>query len=70
MTNRFTAVEPGKTRWVTENEFHCAGLFMKIMAFLMPGAFKKQTLRYMQNFKAFAESGASVRDDVVKAPVA
>lgn len=45
----------GKTRWVTENEFQFKG-FMKIIAFFMPGAFKKQSYKYMEDFKKFAES--------------
>jgi len=32
------------------------------MAFLMPGAFKKQSKKYMDDFKAFAEHGTSVKD--------
>jgi hypothetical protein len=29
---------------------------MRVMVFLMPGMFKKQTLQTMLDFKAFAES--------------
>ncbi|GLU45606.1 hypothetical protein Musp01_32300 [Muricauda sp. NBRC 101325] len=52
--------EDGKTRWVSESEFQFSGLGMKLMGFLMPGAFKKQSLKYMEDFKAFAEDGISV----------
>lgn len=52
--------ENGKTRWVSESEFQFSGLGMKIMAFLMPGAFKKQSCKYLEDFKAFAENGTSV----------
>ncbi|MER3316737.1 MAG: SRPBCC family protein [Allomuricauda sp.] len=52
--------EGDKTRWVSESEFQFSGFGMKLMAFFMPGAFKKQSLKYMQDFKAFAEKGESV----------
>ena len=56
MTNRFEEAGPGRTRWIAENTFEFGSFWMKLMAMLMPGAFKKQTRKYMQNFKAFAES--------------
>ena len=37
-----------------EQEFQFKG-FMKIVAFIMQGAFKKQSLKYMTAFKTFAE---------------
>ncbi len=43
-----------KTKYVTEQEFQFKG-FMKLMATFMSGAFKKQTLKYMNAFKEFAE---------------
>ncbi|MGX1930907.1 SRPBCC family protein [Flagellimonas sp. 2504JD4-2] len=52
--------ENGKTRWISESEFQFSGIGMKIMAFLMPGAFKKQSCKYLEDFKAFAENGTSV----------
>lgn len=54
--------EDGKTRWISESEFQFSGFGMKVMAFLMPGAFKKQSMKYLQDFKAFAEKGTSVLD--------
>lgn len=52
--NYFTE-ENGQTKWVSHAEFKFSG-FMKIMAFFMgSGAFKKQTMSYMEDFKAFAE---------------
>ena len=53
--NSFTALDSGQTKWVSENEFKFSGFFMKMMAFLMPGAFKKQSMQFMEYFKAFAE---------------
>ncbi len=54
--------EDGKTRWITESDFQFSSFGMKLMGFLMPGAFKKQTLIYMQDFKKFAEQGISATD--------
>lgn len=47
------------TKWISHNEFQFKGL-MKLMAFMMPGAFKKQSLKFMQDFKKFAESQSEV----------
>ncbi|NER09125.1 hypothetical protein SAMN06265375_1011390 [Muriicola jejuensis] len=54
--NYFKPVGDHSTKWISESEFHFNGFFMKMMAFLMPGAFKKQTLKFMKDFKAFAEA--------------
>ncbi len=53
--NRFEKLSDNKTKYITENEFQFKG-FMKIMGFLMPGAFKKQSYKYLEAFKKFAES--------------
>jgi uncharacterized membrane protein len=53
--NRFEELSDTKTKYITENEFQFKG-FMKIFAFLMPGAFKKQSYKYLELFKHFAES--------------
>ena len=53
--NCFVEEDPGHTRWVMENEFKFSGL-MALMGLFMRGAIKKQTLRDMKRFKAFAES--------------
>jgi carbon monoxide dehydrogenase subunit G len=53
--NRF--VEKGeKTMYITEHEFQFKGLLMKFFGLLMPGAFKKQSMKYLLDFKRFAES--------------
>lgn len=52
--NSFIPIDDNNTRYVTEQEFQFTG-FMKLMGALMPGAFKKQTHQYMQDFKEFAE---------------
>lgn len=55
MKNFFIEAGERKTIWRTESEFRFNSFPMKIMAFFMPGAFKKQTLQTMKDFKAFAE---------------
>ena len=58
--NYFKDVDGHSTKWISEAEFQFSGFMMKAMGFLMPGAFKKQSMKYMQDFKAFAENGTSV----------
>lgn len=53
--NRFEVVDENTTRWITEQEFQFRGM-MKLMAWLMPGMFKKQSMLYLRRFKEFAES--------------
>ncbi|TQV74739.1 SRPBCC family protein [Aliikangiella marina] len=53
--NLFTEVNENTTRWKSVNEFKSDKLLMKLMMFLMPGAFKKESLKFMQSFKTFAE---------------
>lgn len=61
--NYFKEVGPNQTKWISEAEFQFSGFLMKLMAFLMPGAFKKQSLKYLKDFKAFAEKGVSVANE-------
>lgn len=51
---RFEKVDESITKYISENEFQFKG-FMKLMA-LMPGAFKKQSMKYLESFKKFAEN--------------
>lgn len=48
--NTFIETSKNETEWITISEFKCSG-FMKIMCWLMPGAFKKETLKHMNRFK-------------------
>lgn len=52
--NKFFPLSNNRTRYVNEQEFHFKG-FMKIIGFLMPGMFKKQSMKYLTAFKNFAE---------------
>lgn len=60
--NYFHPTENNTTKWVSEAEFHFKGLGMKLMSWLMPSAFKKQSMTYLKDFKNFAENGTSVLD--------
>lgn len=51
-----------KTKWIQHQEFQFKSFGMKLMSKLMGGAFKKQSMQYANNFKAFAEEGKSVLD--------
>ena len=53
--NKFEKIDENSTRWIVENEFQLNG-FMKLMAFIMPGAFKRQSSKFMERFISFAES--------------
>jgi hypothetical protein len=58
--NYFTETADNYTKWTSINEFIPLNFSMRVMLFLMPSAFKKQSLKYMQDFKNFAENGTSV----------
>ena len=56
MTSRFKEISPEKTLFEAEIEYtKFIGFVPKLMAFLMPGIFKKQTQKWLDQFKAFAE---------------
>lgn len=58
--NYFEELPDGRSKWISESEFQFASLGMKFMGWLMPGAFKKQSMKYLEDFKRFAETGTSV----------
>jgi hypothetical protein len=35
--------------------------FLKLMGLFCPGTFRKQNLKFMENFKAFCEHGTSIK---------
>lgn len=59
---RLTETGPDTTLWVSENEYRFSGVLMRLVGLLMPGAFRKQSLQHMRDFKAFAEHGQDVRE--------
>ena len=60
--DRLTEAGPETTLWVQENEYRFSSLPMRLVAPVMPGAFRKQSQQHMQDFKAFAEQGTDVRE--------
>jgi hypothetical protein len=60
--DRLTEAGPQTTLWECESEYQFSGLAMRLVGRLMPGAFRKQSLRHMKDFKAFVEEGKDVRD--------
>jgi hypothetical protein len=53
--NLFSEPSPGITHWESQIEFKLSG-FMIFFGIIFPGAFKKQSLKFMQLFKKFCES--------------
>ena len=62
LRNRFIELGPDRTKWESACAYEFSSLPMKVMALLMPGAFRKQNLAVMQHFKAFCEEGRDARD--------
>lgn len=54
--NFFEEIDENSTKWTSVSEFKFKSLAMKLMGWLMPGAFKKQSYKFMKYFKTFAES--------------
>ena len=54
VSNKFYPLGVNKTKWVTDTEFQLSG-FMKLIGWLMPGSFKKQSQKFLEDFKTFAE---------------
>jgi hypothetical protein len=59
---RFTEAGPDATVWVSENEYRFGNVAMRLLGQLMRRSFRRQSLRHMQDFRAFAERGTDVRD--------
>lgn len=53
--NIFKKIDNGRTKYSTENHFHFKGI-MKLIGYLMPAMFKKQSLKYQSDFKNFVEN--------------
>jgi hypothetical protein len=60
--DRLTETGPDRTLWAQESEYRFSGMLMRLVALVMPGAFRKQSQQHMQDFKAFAEQGTDVRE--------
>jgi hypothetical protein len=57
--NYFESTTDGNTRYSSEHIFKLKG-GLKLAGWLMPGAFKKESMKYLVNFKNYVETGASV----------
>lgn len=56
MSNQFSSSEPNKTTYTAYIEYtKFIGFMPKLFAFLVPGMFKKQTQKWLDQFKSFAE---------------
>ncbi|GMN08744.1 hypothetical protein MTsPCn9_08000 [Croceitalea sp. MTPC9] len=56
-TTRFKKISENQTQYTSEVEYTKFNSFMpKLMAKLFPGVFKKQSQKWMRQFKAFAET--------------
>lgn len=60
--HRFIAVSERATRWKMDNTFEFGSFLLQGIGLLLLGMFKKPTITQAQNFKAYAEHGASVLD--------
>lgn len=58
--NYFNEIKENTTVWVCKNEFIPLNFTMRMMITLMPKGFKTQTMRYMKDFKKYAEKGVSI----------
>lgn len=57
MFNKFEKLDEGRTRWTAEVEYtEMHSFMMKIIAKLFPKRFKKQTQKWMDQFKQLVES--------------
>jgi len=56
MKNTFSVINENQTLWKAEIEYTQIKGFMKIISKLFPSLFKKQTQKWLNQFKQFAES--------------
>jgi len=53
--NSFIALSDSSTRWKVQHTFKFSSWVLRIVGYLIPSMFKKQSYKYMVDFKAFAE---------------
>lgn len=58
--NYFEELPNGTTKWVFKSECIPTSFSMSVKTLLMPRLYKNQTLKYLKDFKNFAEKGVSV----------
>ena len=60
--NYFESTLDDQTKWISKNNYQPTTFAMSAMLVFMPRAFKKQTEKFMTNFKNFVENGTSVHN--------
>lgn len=60
--DRLTEAGTETTHWEQQSEYRFSSPLMRLVGFLMPSSFHKQSQQHMQDFKAFAEQGKDVRE--------
>ena len=56
MSNHFSSIDENSTRYIAEIEYTAfRGFIPKLMAFFFPGMFRRQTQKWLDQFKAFVE---------------
>lgn len=55
MTNRFEELDANSTRWISELHYTFKTPMWRFFSKFMKGMFRKQTQKYLNNFKKFAE---------------
>ena len=60
--NRFIELGPNQTRWESTCTYQFNSVFLKLMGVVFGGMFRKQNMKFLCNFKAFAEDGHDVRE--------
>lgn len=69
MKNTFEELGSDRTRWNADIAYTIKkGFMLKVMSKIMPGAFKKQTLKWMVQFKEWAEGLSPDEHRKVAAP--
>ena len=58
--NFFERITDNQTKWTSKNEFLPTNFMLRMMTLVMPNAFKKESRKYLEDFKKFAEKGTSV----------
>lgn len=57
--NYFEETKDGHTKWISKSEFLPLNIQMWVMLWMMPKAFKKQSMQFMTAFKDYAENGTT-----------
>tara|TARA_B100000902_G_C27027185_1_gene772569 strand:+ start:279 stop:734 length:456 start_codon:yes stop_codon:yes gene_type:complete len=53
--NSFISIDKNNTRWKQDHDFRGKSILLRIIIFLMPNVFKKQSIKFLNDFKKFTE---------------